>query len=99
LADITRYEDKNIVVRDSTRFYEIRRRIDTTRRNDDGLYEVKGEMSLRQIAGDPTVYNDARLYWIIAEFNKIHDPFLNLQPGTVVRYPSMKRINEEYFGG
>lgn len=37
------------------------------------------------------------LWWVIADFNGIADPTLKLQPGVVLRIPSIRFVVEEVF--
>lgn len=37
-------------------------------------------------------YNNPTYYWIIADFNKIRDPFLDLEEGTLLRIPTFSNI-------
>ena len=79
-----------ILYRDSSGEYLGRReRIDTTPRYDDRLHTV--------IAGDRIdliahrYLGDARLWWIICDYNDIFFP-LELVPGTELRIPSMENV-------
>lgn len=89
----TRYSDELIISYKNENIYEIREKIDTSFKVTDEIHTVKGGQGLRDVA--QVVYGDARLYWIIAEFNNIIDPFIKLEEGKELRYPSMLRINEE----
>ena len=37
-------------------------------------------------------YNNPTYYWIIASFNRIHDPFEPLEVGAVIKIPSLSNI-------
>ena len=37
-------------------------------------------------------YNNPTYYWVIADFNKIRDPFADLEEGTVLRIPTFSNI-------
>ena len=93
MPKITRYADENIIEYEGKKMYEIRDTIDISFRNTDEMYTVNEGDTLRDIAY--RVWGEARYYWIIAEFNKIIDPFKNLVVGTELRYPSLLRIREE----
>jgi nucleoid-associated protein YgaU len=90
---ITRYSEENIIDYEGNSIYEIRDKIDTSFRDGDIDYVVKDSFKLTDIA--MSLYNDARLWWIIAEFNDIIDPFKKIDAGTILRCPSLRRINEE----
>jgi len=93
MGAITRYSDDNIITYENVEIFEIRDKIDTTENESDLAYNVQEGDDLKGIAN--IVYGDARLYWIIAEYNRIVDPFKNLVVGTRLIYPSMKRVREE----
>lgn len=37
-------------------------------------------------------YNNPTLYWIICSFNRIRDPFIELEEGTKIKVPSISNI-------
>ena len=37
-------------------------------------------------------YNNPTLYWIICLFNSINDPFIELEPGTIIKIPVLSNI-------
>lgn len=37
-------------------------------------------------------YNNPTYYWVIADFNKIRDPFAELKEGSVLRIPTFSNI-------
>ena len=43
-------------------------------------------------------YNNPTYYWIIASFNRIHDPFEPLIPGTIMKIPSLSNIEFDHEG-
>lgn len=90
---ITRYRDEDIIEYEDNLIYEIRAKINTEWREGDLFYSVKSGDNLRNIAD--ILYRDARLWWIVAEFNDIINPFDNLETGKELRYPSLRRIREE----
>ena len=92
---ITRYSENDYTDYDGEKIVEIRDSVDTSESDTDKIYEVKEGDTLRDIAY--MVYDDSRLYWIIAEFNKIINPYEKLQVGRELRYPTLKRIMEEIF--
>lgn len=40
-------------------------------------------------------YGNPTFYWIIADFNRIHDPFKKLETGTNIKIPSFSEIEFE----
>lgn len=63
------------------------------RRPDDVFHVVKFGEELDEIAF--RLYGSGELWWIIAEANAIADPFEPLEPGTVLRCPSVQTVFEE----
>ena len=37
-------------------------------------------------------YNNPTYYWIIADFNKIRDPFMKLEEGSILKIPTFSNI-------
>lgn len=37
-------------------------------------------------------YKNPLLWWVIAQANDIHDPFIALEPGTLLRIPSLESL-------
>lgn len=37
-------------------------------------------------------YNNALLYWVIAQANEIYNPFVKLAPGTLIRIPALETL-------
>jgi nucleoid-associated protein YgaU len=66
-----------------------RPRIDTTARYDDRFHTVTDGDRLDLIAHQ--YLGDARLWWIIADYNDIFFP-LDLTPGAVLRIPSVEHV-------
>ena len=92
---MTRYREEDKITYDNEVMYEIRSNIAVPDDDSDEFYNVKDGDSLRQIAF--AFYNNARLYWVIAELNLILDPFAALEPGKLLRIPTLKRIEELVF--
>jgi nucleoid-associated protein YgaU len=66
-----------------------RQRIDTTPRYDDRLHTVTGGDRIDLLAH--SYLGDARLWWIICDYNDIFFP-LELTPGTDLRIPSVEHV-------
>lgn len=92
---ITRFNADDLVEYDGEKMYEIKERINIDQRNDDMTYSVIAGDDLRTVAHK--IYDDARLYWVIAEYNGIIDPFEPLPTGLLLRCPSLKVIFTEMF--
>lgn len=92
---ITRFNTDDIVEYDGEKTYEIKGRINIDQHSDDMTYSVIAGDDLRTIAHK--LYDDARLYWVIAEYNGIIDPFEVLPIGLSLRCPSFKVIFTEIF--
>jgi nucleoid-associated protein YgaU len=85
-----------ILYRDSTGEYLGRReRIDTTPKYDDRLHTVVEGDRIDLLAH--RYLGDARLWWIICDYNDIFFP-LELQPGTDLRIPSIENIQMRILG-
>jgi nucleoid-associated protein YgaU len=79
-----------ILYRDSTgEYFGRRERIDTTPRYDDRLHTVVEGDRIDLLAH--RYLGDARLWWIICDYNDIFFP-LELQPGTDLRIPSVEHV-------
>lgn len=91
--EITRYQPEDVIIYEGDNILEIRDRVDTSLKSSDRIYMVQNGDTLRNLAD--ILYGDARLYWIIAEFNNIIDPYEELEVDFRLRVPSMARIQEE----
>ncbi len=69
-------------------------KIDVSKREDDIYHETKEQETLRDISY--SLYADARLYRLIADFNNIQNVFSKLESGKILRCPALSRIYEEY---
>jgi len=67
----------------------MRQRADTTPRHDDGFHTVTDGERLDILA--PRYLGDANLWWIICDYNDLFFP-LELEPGTVLRIPSVEHV-------
>jgi hypothetical protein len=91
----SRYADC-ILYRDSDGEYLGRRqRIDTTPRYDDRLHTVIEGDRIDLLAH--RYLGDARLWWIICDYNDIFFP-LELAPGTDLRIPSIEHVQMRILG-
>ncbi|HRT64762.1 MAG TPA: hypothetical protein P5540_08020 [Candidatus Hydrogenedentes bacterium] len=66
-----------------------RQRIDATPRYDDRFHTVTDGERLDIIAR--RYFGDAKLWWIICDYNDLFLP-LDLDPGTVLRIPSVEHV-------
>ena len=55
------------------------------------LYEIKKFDTLDSIA--LRFYNNPTYYWIIADYNRIQDPYVKLVPGNTLKVPNLSTIN------
>ena len=92
-TQITRYSQEDIVTDGDEQFYEIKEPLDITAQDTDEIYYVKTGDTLRGLAFQ--MYMDARLWWVIAEFNDIIDPFEDIVVGTPLRCPSLSRVRSQ----
>ena len=54
------------------------------------LHEVKPNETLDSIALDN--YSNSTYFWVIADFNRIRDPFKKLQVGSTLKIPTLADI-------
>ena len=54
------------------------------------LYKVKLYDTLDSIALD--YYNNPTLYWVICDFNRIQDPYIELEEGMTLKIPSLSDV-------
>lgn len=54
------------------------------------LHKVKANETLDSIALDS--YSNSTYFWVIADFNRIRDPFKKLVPGTIIKIPTLADI-------
>lgn len=54
------------------------------------LHKVKPNETLDSIALDS--YSNSTYFWVIADFNRIRDPFKKLEVGTVLKIPTLADI-------
>ena len=55
------------------------------------LYTVKAHDTLDSIALQ--YYNNPTFFWVIADFNHIQDPYINLQIGSTLKIPTLSDIS------
>ena len=57
------------------------------------LYKVKQNDTLDTLALD--FYNNPTMFWLIADFNHIQDPYIELEIGTELKIPTLSEISFE----
>lgn len=57
------------------------------------LHKVKPGETLDSIALDN--YSNSTFFWVIADYNRIRDPFAKLKEGTVLKLPTLSDISFE----
>ena len=92
---MTRFSEDDKITYDDEIIYEIRSPLALADDDTDEFRRVRDGETWRDIAND--IYKDARLFWIIAEFNKVSDPFEPPEPQRVLRLPTLKRIEEQVY--
>lgn len=55
------------------------------------LHKVEVGETLDSIALDN--YSNSTYFWVIADFNKIRDPFIELEVGTMLKIPTLASIS------
>lgn len=91
--EITRYKETDSYEENGVKHYELIDPVNSEFRSNDIIYSVNNGDTLISISFD--LYGDARYWWLLADFNKIFDPYEQLIAGTQLRAPSLKRIKEE----
>lgn len=89
---MARYNEDLIVDWYGAQVYDIKEKIDTKERDNDIYYTTQEGETLRDIANKK--YENSKLYWIIAEYNNIRDPWVRLSAGKLLRMPSRQHIND-----
>lgn len=92
---MTRFREDDKITYDDEIIFGIRTPLALAEDDTDEFRRVKDGESWRDIAND--VYKESKLYWILAEFNKISDPFEPPEPQKMLRVPTLKRIEEQVF--
>lgn len=92
---MTRFIEADKIVYDEEVIYKIRAPLTIGEDATDEFRRVADGETWRDIAFE--VYGDARLYWILAELNRVTDPFEPPEPQKLLRYPTLKRIEEQVF--
>lgn len=86
----SRYQRAKVAIIDGVPTIVSRRKRWTEKRPDDFFHTVRYGEELDEIAY--RYYGNGELWWVIAEANGIADPFEPLQPGTVLRCPSVRTV-------
>ena len=94
-GQVSRYNDKILIEYDNNKYYDIRERVKIEQDKSDILYEIIVGETLRDVAFK--LYGDARLYWILLEYNRLVNPYEFLATGTILRCPTFERIMMEVF--
>lgn len=58
----------------------------------DKYHRVKSHESQRLDLIAHTYYKNPLLWWVIAQANEIYDPFTYIEPGTIIRIPSIETL-------
>lgn len=83
---------------DSSRFYlSDRSRFEYRDLPDNRQHVVKEGDSLFNLAGRyySGFARGAGFWWVIADFNGVHDPTIELVPGTILTIPSTRTVQEQ----
>lgn len=87
----SRFNNAEKIVYDDEIIYEEREPLEMEDNNEtDRFYLVKDGDTWRGIAFE--LYGEARYYWILVSVNKAIDPFDVPEPGLMIRYPTLRRI-------
>jgi nucleoid-associated protein YgaU len=86
----SRYRFTAVAQQDHNSYYGLRDSVATDPRFDDRFYVIGPDDTLQSVAH--RLLGDVRLWWVVAEFNDIIDPFEDLVPGERLRLPSPNRL-------
>ena len=89
-GETSRYKSTTVVVEGQDAFYAIRTSPKWPPRFDDRSVTAQYGDDLTLLAYK--LFGDAKLWWVLADFNDIIDPTLELTPGVVLRAPSNSRL-------
>lgn len=89
-VSVSRYRNAPIIVQGQDTYFGPRPTYDASPRSDDRYYDVLPGDNFQRIAY--RMLGDSRLWWVVADFNDIMDPFVELEPGSTVRVPSASRL-------
>ena len=92
---ITRYREEDKILYEGQTIFEEPLPLQMDFDDSDEFYNVKDGDSFPDIAW--TVYGDARLYWVLVDYNAYTDPFAVPEPQTVLRYPTLRRLLAEVY--
>lgn len=86
-----RYQYSDLLQEDNVTFWGTRPPVDIPESEDDQYHTVTQTDARRIDLIAHKYYDDVKLWWIIAEANRIDNP-LELEPGTVLRIPALETI-------
>lgn len=86
----SRYKKTSRITRNGITYLGLRVSRPYEDRGDDIFYEVRAGDTLSLIAH--RYFGEASLWWVVADFNDILDPFEDLVQGDVLRLPSQSRL-------
>lgn len=66
--------------------------VDIYARPDDKYHRVNIHETTRLDILAHQYYKNPLLWWVIAQANDIYDPFISLEPGTLIRIPSLESL-------
>lgn len=90
MATPSRYRNATLVANGENLYYAARATLDATKRSDDRYVDVRLGDTIHSVSHREL--GDMRLWWVVADFNDITDPFADLAVGTTLRVPSITRL-------
>ena len=82
----------------NTYVWNVWRPIKITLSRDDVFYRVKDSDVGRLDLVAVRTYGKSELWWVIAYVNDIKDPLQDVEVGSLIRLPSLRRIQEAIYG-
>ena len=89
---LLRHRDSDEITYDTDTIYELRDPTEIPDDTTDVMYRAKTGETLRDIAF--AVYGEARWWWVLADLNRIVNPFDPVRPDKIVRCPARGRIQD-----
>lgn len=91
----SRYDNGTVTFsRDNTQFLVLRSALDLSSDNTDTYVTINQDLQKRPDLISYKAYGTVDLWWVIYEYNKIRDPFFDIQIGQTLKIPALDRVLE-----
>ena len=78
--------------RSDNRFLVLSKPLELEENEGDLFVSINAELEKRPDLLSYRVYGASDLWWVIYQFNGIHDPFFELKIGQILRVPKLERV-------